>query len=130
MVSVRILRHQTFRARADLLRDDDVPGQASRTADAEVELPVGRFDGDVERGADPGNFVLEVAHDRRRGRAIDDEARRILGSGSRRRLLQAALDRDYTVVMGVVILYATLIMVLNLVSDVLYAVLDPRVKLT
>ncbi|HTK33985.1 MAG TPA: oligopeptide ABC transporter permease OppB [Caulobacteraceae bacterium] len=42
----------------------------------------------------------------------------------------SALQRDYTVVMGVVILYAALILALNLVSDVLYAVLDPRVKLT
>jgi oligopeptide transport system permease protein len=42
----------------------------------------------------------------------------------------SALQRDYTVVMGVVILYAGLIMLLNLVADVLYAVLDPRVKLS
>ena len=42
----------------------------------------------------------------------------------------SALQRDYTVVMGVVILYAGLILFLNLVSDVLYAVLDPRVKLS
>jgi oligopeptide transport system permease protein len=42
----------------------------------------------------------------------------------------SALQRDYTVVMGVVILYAALILALNLVSDLLYAVLDPRVKLT
>ncbi len=41
----------------------------------------------------------------------------------------SALQRDYTVVMGVVILYATLILVLNLAADILYAVLDPRVKL-
>ena len=40
-----------------------------------------------------------------------------------------ALQRDYTVVMGVVILYAGLILVLNLVADLLYAVLDPRVRL-
>ena len=40
-----------------------------------------------------------------------------------------ALQRDYTVVMGVVILYAALILALNLAADVLYAVLDPRVRL-
>jgi len=40
-----------------------------------------------------------------------------------------ALQRDYTVVMGVVILYAGLIMALNLVADMLYAALDPRVRL-
>ncbi len=41
----------------------------------------------------------------------------------------SALERDYTVVMGVVILYASLILLLNLAADLLYAVLDPRVRL-
>lgn len=41
-----------------------------------------------------------------------------------------ALQRDYTVVMGVVILYATLIIVLNLLADLLLAALDPRVRLS
>ena len=41
----------------------------------------------------------------------------------------SALQRDYTVVMGMVIFYAGLILVLNLVADLLYAVLDPRVRL-
>lgn len=41
-----------------------------------------------------------------------------------------ALQRDYTVVMGVVILYAALILVLNLVADLVYALLDPRVRLS
>ena len=41
----------------------------------------------------------------------------------------SALQRDYTVVMGMVIFYAALILVLNLVADLLYAALDPRVRL-
>ncbi len=41
----------------------------------------------------------------------------------------SALQRDYTVVMGMVIIYAALIVVLNLVADLLYAVLDPRIRL-
>lgn len=41
-----------------------------------------------------------------------------------------ALQRDYTVVMGVVIVYATLILVLNLLADIVVALLDPRVKLS
>ena len=39
-----------------------------------------------------------------------------------------ALQRDYTVVMGVVILYAALIILMNLLADLLYGVLDPKVK--
>jgi oligopeptide transport system permease protein len=41
----------------------------------------------------------------------------------------SALQRDYTVVMGMVIVYAALILFLNLVADLLYAMLDPRVRL-
>jgi oligopeptide transport system permease protein len=44
--------------------------------------------------------------------------------------VSSALQRDYTVVMGMVIFYAALILFLNLVADLLYAVLDPRVRLT
>ncbi|MBT9444743.1 MAG: ABC transporter permease subunit [Hyphomonadaceae bacterium] len=39
-----------------------------------------------------------------------------------------ALQRDYTLVMGVVILYAGMIMFFNMMSDVLYSVLDPRAR--
>jgi oligopeptide transport system permease protein len=48
--------------------------------------------------------------------------------GIGRQFVQAALQRDYTVVMGVVILYASLIIVLNLIADLLYAALNPKVK--
>ena len=41
-----------------------------------------------------------------------------------------ALQRDYTVVMGVVIVYAGLILLLNLLADIAYAMLDPRVRLS
>jgi oligopeptide transport system permease protein len=41
----------------------------------------------------------------------------------------SALQRDYTVVMGMVIFYAALILALNLLADLLYASLDPRVRL-
>ena len=41
----------------------------------------------------------------------------------------SALQRDYTVVMGMVIVYAGLILLLNLLADLLYAALDPRVRL-
>ncbi len=42
----------------------------------------------------------------------------------------AALDRDYTMVLGVVVVYAALVIVLNFIADLLYAVLDPRVRFT
>lgn len=48
--------------------------------------------------------------------------------GIGRYFVTAALNRDYTLVLGVVIFYATFIILLNLVADILYAVLDPRVS--
>jgi oligopeptide transport system permease protein len=42
----------------------------------------------------------------------------------------SALQRDYTVVLGVVILYATLVIGLNLIAEVVQAMLDPRVRLS
>ncbi|MDP6932456.1 MAG: ABC transporter permease subunit [Myxococcota bacterium] len=44
--------------------------------------------------------------------------------------VQSALDRDYSMVLGVVTFYAAILMVMNLVVDVAYTVLDPRVKLS
>ena len=50
--------------------------------------------------------------------------------GLGRSFVLGALQRDYTVVMGVVILYASLILLLNLAADLIQAALDPRVKLS
>ena len=44
-------------------------------------------------------------------------------------LVNAAFNRDYTLVMGLVLFYAGFLMVLNLVVDVAYTWLDPRVEL-
>ncbi len=49
--------------------------------------------------------------------------------GVGRYMVQGALNRDYTLVMGMVIIYSTLLIVMGLVVDLLYAWLDPRVRL-
>jgi oligopeptide transport system permease protein len=48
--------------------------------------------------------------------------------GIGRAFIQGALNRDYTLVMGVLIYYATFVILLNLAADLLYAALDPRVR--
>jgi oligopeptide transport system permease protein len=48
--------------------------------------------------------------------------------GIGRYLVQGALNRDYTLVLGMVVVYSTLLIGLGLVVDVLYAWLDPRVR--
>lgn len=42
--------------------------------------------------------------------------------------VRAALNRDYNMVLGTVILYSSVLVFLNLVVDVLYSVIDPRVS--
>ena len=48
--------------------------------------------------------------------------------GIGRYFVTSALNRDYTMVMGTVIIVATLVLVFNLIVDILYSVLDPRVR--
>jgi len=48
--------------------------------------------------------------------------------GMGRHLVQGALNRDYTLVMGMVIVYAGLMILLNLLADLVYAWLDPRIR--
>ena len=42
--------------------------------------------------------------------------------------MQGALNRDYTLVMGTVVVVACFVIIFNLVVDLLYALLDPRVR--
>ena len=49
--------------------------------------------------------------------------------GIGRYFVEGALNRDYTLVMGTVVVVALFVLVFNLVVDVVYALLDPRVRL-
>jgi oligopeptide transport system permease protein len=49
--------------------------------------------------------------------------------GIGRYFIQGAVNRDYTLVMGVLIVYSTFIILLNFLADILYSILDPRVRL-
>jgi oligopeptide transport system permease protein len=48
--------------------------------------------------------------------------------GIGRYLVQGALNRDYTLVMGMVIIYSALLIGMGLVVDLLYVWLDPRIR--
>ena len=48
--------------------------------------------------------------------------------GVGRYFVQGALNRDYTLVMGTVVLIAVFVVLFNLIVDLLYAALDPRVR--
>jgi oligopeptide transport system permease protein len=49
--------------------------------------------------------------------------------GMGRYFVEAALNRDYNLVMGVTLVYGAMLMVFNAVVDVAYGALDPRVRL-
>ncbi len=76
-------------------------------------LPVVSYLGPATAGLVTGSVVIETIF-------------AIPGIG--RYFVQGALNRDYTLVMGVVIFYAVLIILLNLVVDLIYGLLDPKVK--
>lgn len=50
-------------------------------------------------------------------------------NGIGRAFVSSITDRDYPMIMGTTIILATLIVVMNLVSDILYKIVDPRINL-
>jgi oligopeptide transport system permease protein len=60
------------------------------------------------------------------GSVVVEEIFAIPGVG--RYFVQGALNRDYTLVMGTVVLVALFIVTFNLVVDLIYAVVDPRIR--
>jgi oligopeptide transport system permease protein len=76
-------------------------------------LPVISFLGPAVAGILTGSFVIETIF-------------QIPGLG--REFVNSAFNRDYTLVLGTVILYASLIVVCNLVVDVVQVWLNPKLK--
>jgi oligopeptide transport system permease protein len=76
-------------------------------------LPVVSYLGPAIAGILTGSFVIETIF-------------QIPGLG--REFVNSAFNRDYTLVLGTVILYATLIIALNLVVDVVQVWLNPKLK--
>ncbi|MFO7276427.1 MAG: ABC transporter permease subunit [Pseudomonadota bacterium] len=48
--------------------------------------------------------------------------------GTGRYLVQGAINRDYTLVMGMIVVYGSLTLLCNLLADLIYGWLDPRVR--
>jgi oligopeptide transport system permease protein len=60
------------------------------------------------------------------GSVIIEQIFRIPGIG--RYFVQGAINRDYTMVLGVTILFGALIILCNLIADLCYGLLDPKVR--
>ena len=44
-------------------------------------------------------------------------------------MLESLLDRDFPVIQGITLIFATLVVLVYLLTDLAYAMLDPRVRL-
>ena len=60
------------------------------------------------------------------GSVVVEEIFGIPGMGQM--FVRASLNRDYTLVLGCVVVYASLIVLMNLVVDLLYGAIDPRIR--
>jgi oligopeptide transport system permease protein len=98
-------------ARAKGLRERDVVLRHALRAGI---LPVVSYLGPAAAGVLTGSLVIERIF-------------AIPGLGSH--FVNGALNRDYALALGVTVIYTALVGVLNLVSDVVLAALDPRVAL-
>lgn len=84
-----------------------------RHASRETLLPILSWLGPAIAGVVTGSVVIE----------------QIFGlPGIGRYFVNGALNRDYTLVMGVVVFYGVLIVVMNLIVDILYRLFDPRIR--
>jgi oligopeptide transport system permease protein len=76
-------------------------------------LPVVSFVGPATAAIITGSIVIE----------------QIFGlPGVGQHFIKGAVNRDYTLVMGVVIVSAVFIILFNLLTDIVYAFLDPRIR--
>ncbi len=78
-----------------------------------ASLPVVSYLGPAFSGIITGSIVVEQIF-------------RIPGLG--RHFIQSAFNRDYTMIMGTVIVYSLFLVVMNFLVDVLYGYLDPRIS--
>ena len=77
-------------------------------------LPVVSYIGPATAGILTGSLVLERIFN-------------IPGMGSH--FIDAATQRDYTLALGMVVVYTLLVLVMNTLVDLSYAIIDPRVKM-
>ena len=75
--------------------------------------PVVAFLGPATAGLLSGSFVVETVF-------------QIPGLG--RNFVESAFNRDYTMILGTVMFYATLILILNMIADLMLIWLDPRLR--
>ena len=76
-------------------------------------LPVVSYLGPAFAGIITGSIVVESIF-------------RVPGLG--KFFVQSALNRDYTLILGTVIVYSTILITMNFIVDIVYSFLDPRIS--
>jgi len=77
-------------------------------------IPVVTYTGPMAAGILTGSFVIESIFT-------------VAGLG--KYFVQSINNRDYSVILGVTILYGAILIILNFAVDILYGVLDPRIRI-
>ncbi len=108
---VEVLKSNYIRtARAKGLAENRV---VTRHALRAAILPVVSYLGPAAAGIVTGSVIIE----------------QIFGlPGVGRYFIQGAINRDYPLVLGIVIVYASAVIILNLIVDIIYGFLDPKVR--
>lgn len=78
-------------------------------------IPVVTYIGPMAAGVLTGSFIIETIF-------------AIPGLG--RHFVTSIYNRDYTVILGITVFYSVLIIVFNLLVDLIYPLLDPRIKVS
>lgn len=77
-------------------------------------IPIITFVGPLAAGIITGSFVVE----------------QIFGiPGLGREFITTIINRDYTAIMGITVFYSFIVILFNFIVDILYSVVDPRIKL-
>lgn len=106
--------------KSDYIRTAKAKGLSSRVVIFKHALrnsliPIVTYMGPLVAGVLTGSFVVE----------------KIFGiPGLGNEFVSTITSRDYSMLLGVVVFYSTLIIVCNLIVDILYVVIDPRIKLS
>ncbi len=77
-------------------------------------MPVVTYLGPLTAGVFTGSFVIESVFN-------------IPGLG--RYFVTSIGNRDYTVILGLTVFYSFFLIVMNLIVDLIYAIIDPRIKM-
>ena len=77
-------------------------------------IPVLTISGPLAAGVMSGSFVIEIIF-------------AVPGMG--KHLVQSVTNRDYPLVIGMTLIYAVMLIMANLIVDLLYSVVDPRIRL-